>query len=131
MTIIIVHVLSSNPSCRPILKQVVIRALEDHPSVITPLLPAINVPGGPLLVTMEGHRDVVSCVTTALTRNAATGEYDMCILSASWDRTLKTWDLKSTGVIKTFDGHTDKVLSAALNSDVQCAASGSADKCVR
>ena len=91
----------------------------------------MNIPGGPLLITMEGHRDVVSSIATTLTKNVATGEYHMCILSASWDKTLKTWDLKSTGVMKTFDGHTGRVLSVALTSDAQYAVSGSADKTVR
>lgn len=103
-------------------------ALEDHCPVISPLHPSFNVPGGPLLVNMEGHRDVVSSIATALTRNQETGELQMCILSSSWDKTLKTWDIKSTGVMKTFDGHTDRVLSAALTSNAQYAASGSADR---
>jgi WD40 repeat protein len=82
---------------------------------------------------MEGHRDVVSCITTIMTSNQESGDHDseVCILSSSWDKTLKTWDLSSTGVMKTFDGHTDKVLSAALTSDAQYAVSGSADKTIR
>ena len=106
-------------------------ALEDHTPAITPLHSSINLPGGPLLVTMEGHRDVVSCITTIMTPNRESGEHEVCILSSSWDKTLKTWDLSSTGVMKTFDGHTDKVLSAALTSDAQYAVSGSADKTMR
>ena len=106
-------------------------ASEDYTPVITPLHPSFNLPGGPLLVTMEGHRDLVSCITTVLTINQESGEHELCILSSSWDKTLKTWDLNSTGVMKTFDGHTDKVLSAALTSDALYAVSGSADKTVR
>ena len=106
-------------------------ALEDFPPIITPLHPSFNLPGGPLLVTMEGHRDVVSCIATVMTRNRETGTHEVCILSSSWDRTLKTWDLNSTGVMKTFDGHTERVLSAALTCNAQYAASGSADKTVR
>ena len=106
-------------------------ALEDYTPSLTPLHPSINLPGGPLLVTMEGHRDLVSCITTVMTQNRECGEYEVCILSSSWDKTLKTWDLSSTGVMKTFDGHTDKVLSAALTGDAKYAVSGSADKTVR
>ena len=105
--------------------------MEDHPLALTPLHPSFSLPGGPLLAVMEGHRDVVSSIATALTRNKATGEHEVCVLSASWDKTLKTWDLKSTGVMKTFDGHTDRVLSVALTDDAQYAASGSADMSVR
>ena len=116
---------------RTIIKQLVVSALEDHPLALTPLHPSFSLPGGPLLAVMEGHRDVVSSIATTLTRNKATGEHEVCILSSSWDKTLKTWDLKSTGVMKTFDGHTDRVLSAALTNDAQYAASGSADMSVR
>lgn len=116
---------------RPVLKQLVLSALEDYTPTITPLRPSFNLPGGPLLVTMEGHRDVVSCITTVMTQSQESGEHEVCILSSSWDKTLKTWDLNSTGVMKTFDGHTDKVLSAALTNDAQHAVSGSADKTIR
>ena len=80
---------------------------------------------------MEGHRDTVSSTVTSLSKNAETGEHNLCILSSSWDKTLKTWDLKSTGVMKTFDGHTDKVLCVGLTTDALYAVSGSADKSVR
>ena len=116
---------------RSVLKQLIVAALEDHTPAITPLHPSINLPGGPLLVIMEGHRDVVSCITIIMTPNQESGELEVCILSSSWDKTLKTWDLSSTGVMKTFDGHTDKVLSAALTSDAEYAVSGSADKTMR
>ena len=106
-------------------------ALEDNTPAITPLHPSFNLPGGPLLVTMEGHRDVVSCISTVMTPNRESGELEVCILSSSWDKTLKTWDLGSTGVMKTFDGHTEGVLSAALTSDAQYAVSGSADNTIR
>ena len=106
-------------------------ALEDHTPAITPLHPSINLPGGPLLVIMEGHRDVVSCITTIMIPNRESEEHEVCILSSSWDKTLKTWDLSSTGVMKTFDRHTDKILSAALTSDAQYAVSGSTDKTMR
>ena len=82
-------------------------------------------------MTMEGHRDVISYIATVFSRDKETGKCEMCILSSSWDKTLKTWDLKSTGVMKTFDGHTDRVLSAALSGDAQYAVSGSDDKSVR
>ena len=116
---------------RPVLRQLVIAAVEDCTPILTPLHPSFNLPGGPLLVSMEGHRGTVSSITTVMTRSQETGEYKMCILSSSWDRTLKTWDLNSTGVMKTLDGHTDKVLSAALTSDAKYAVSGSADKTLR
>ena len=42
-----------------------------------------------------------------------------------------SWDLESTGVLKTFDGHTDRVLSVAMTADGVYAVSGSEDATVR
>lgn len=80
---------------------------------------------------MNGHRDTISSLAATSIKSEETGETGLCILSSSWDKTLKTWDLATTGVLKTFDGHTDKVLSVALTEDGLHAASGSADKTVR
>ena len=41
------------------------------------------------------------------------------MLTCSWDKSLKSWDLQTSGVLKTFDGHTDKVLSVAVTADTQ------------
>ena len=81
---------------------------------------------------MEGHRDLVSCIASTITRSSASEDgLSMTVISSSWDKTLKTWDIKSTGVLKTFDGHTDKVLTVALSEKGQYAVSGSADKTIR
>ncbi len=82
---------------------------------------------------MKGHRDAISCVAVAsppLTEETG-GEAGLCIVSSSWDKTLKSWDLTTTGVLKTFDGHTDKVFSVALTQDGLHALSGSADTTIR
>ena len=97
---------------------------------LTPLQPFLHIPGGPLLVSMEGHRNTVSCIASTILPTE-TGELSLCIVSSSWDGTLKSWDLDSTGVLKTFDGHTDKVVAIALTLDGQYAVSGSADATVR
>lgn len=123
-------------SSRPLLKKLVMSAMGDATPPLIPLQPFLNIPGGPLLVSMEGHRDTVSCVA-ATTITTATGGWNtteklsLCIVSSSYDGSLKSWDLETTGVLKTFDGHTDKVLSVALSSDGQYAVSGSADTTVR
>ena len=96
---------------------------------LTPLHPMNHIPGGPHLISMEGHRDVVSCVSTTLAESD--GGTSVIILTSSWDKTLKSWDLASTGVLKTFDGHSDRVLSVALSESGVYAASGGVDKSVR
>lgn len=109
-------------------------ALEDSQSLLTPLQPLQHLPGGPLLLTMKGHRDAISDVAAA---SLVVGEGEkrqdstLCLVSSSWDKTLKSWDLATTGVLKTFDGHTGRVLCVALTRDGQYAASGSEDTTVR
>ena len=125
------YVKSFGVDYRCVLKNMVIAALEDNRSLISALQPHFHIPGGPLLITMEGHRDVVSGIDTALLEDSRTGELSLVIVTSSWDKTLKSWDLKTTGVLKTFDGHTDKVLCVVLTTDGQYAVSGSADKTVR
>ena len=108
-----------------------IQALQDSQSPFYPLHPLVGVPGGPQLVAMEGHRDEVSCLATAATTTLNGAEPSLCILSASWDKTVRSWDLESTGVLKTFDGHSGRVLSVAVTSDALYAVSSSEDATVR
>lgn len=107
-----------------------LKSLEDTKPSFIPLQPFLHTPGNPLLATLRGHRDSVSAVATAMVKGLD-GKDALCIISASWDSTLKSWDLSSTGVLKTFNGHTDRVLSVALSSDGRYAISGSADTSVR
>ena len=113
------------------MKSIVLRALEDHCPKITPLHPLFHLPGGPLLVTMEGHRGLVTSLASTIVRHSADDSLSMIIITSSCDKTLKTWDIKSTGVVKTFDGHTDRAVSVALTENGRYALSGSADKTVR
>ncbi len=116
---------------RPNLKGILLRAFDDYCPAITPLHPLYHLPGGPLLVTMEGHRGLITSLASTVVRRSADNSLSMIVISSSEDKTLKSWDVKSTGVIKTFDGHTDKVLSVALTLNGRYAASGSADNTVR
>ena len=103
-------------------------ALMDSHSLLTPLQPLQHLPGGPLLVTMTGHRDTISDMAAT---SLGGDEAGLCLITSSWDKTLKSWDLMTTGVLKTFDGHTDRVLCVALTQDGKYAASGSADTTIR
>jgi WD40 repeat protein len=116
---------------RPILEHLIEAALEDSQSLLTPLLPLQHLPGGPLFLTMKGHRDAISAIATTSLMNKQTGQTSLCIVSSSWDKTLKSWDLNTTGVLKTFDGHTDKVLTVVLATDGQYMSSGCVDMTIR
>ena len=120
---------------RPILEQLVVSAVEDSQLLLIPFQPLQHLPGGPQLASMKGHRDPVSCVavtSSSLAKEADGSRKDsLCIVTSSWDKTLKSWDLTTMGVLKTFDGHTDQVLSVALTQNGLHAMSGSADMTVR
>jgi len=70
-----------------------------------------------------GHSDSVNCVTFS-----ADGRR---ILSGSWDRSLRLWDVESGECLQVFKGHTNSVKSLAFTSDGRRALSGSGDKPIR
>lgn len=85
-----------------------------------------------MLLSMAGHRGpITSIATTVTTENNHEQSPWLVILSASLDHTLRSWDWKGSGVLKTFDGHTDAVLSVAVTGDGCYAVSGGKDKTVR
>ena len=53
------------------------------------------------------------------------------LVSASYDKTVKLWDIQTGGIVKTFCGHTDTVHSASISADCTVIASGSHDRTVR
>ena len=52
-------------------------------------------------------------------------------LSASWDKTMRLWDLNTGSTTKHFVGHTGDVLSVCFSPDNRQSASGSRDKSIR
>ena len=117
---------------RPLLEKLVTAALEDiQAPLLMPFKALQHLPGGALLVTMKGHHNAISGVAVSSVEDRATGTMTLCIVTSSWDKTLKSWDLVTTGALKTFDGHTDRVMSVSMTTNGQYAASGSADMTVR
>ena len=53
------------------------------------------------------------------------------LLSGSWDRTVKLWDVATALLLQTFEGHTKPITSVAFAPDGRTALSGSWDKTVR
>ena len=53
------------------------------------------------------------------------------LVSASFDQTLKLWDVSSRTVIRTMEGHTGIVLSVAVSPDGTLIASGASDNSIR
>ncbi|CAO3676435.1 unnamed protein product [Umbelopsis vinacea] len=52
-------------------------------------------------------------------------------LSASWDKTLRLWDLNTGTTTRRFVGHTNDVLSVSFSSDNRQIVSGSRDKSIK
>jgi WD40 repeat protein len=52
-------------------------------------------------------------------------------LSASWDHTLKVWDLEQGTLLRTLEGHTDWVLAVVVMPDGRRAVSASGDKTLK
>ena len=72
---------------------------------------------------LEGHGNFIECI--ALSPSAD------WVLSSSWDKTLRLWNLKTGDVISKFVGHTGDVLCVALSPGGKVVASGSRDKTVK
>ncbi|CAN3361222.1 small ribosomal subunit protein RACK1 [Diutina catenulata] len=70
-----------------------------------------------------GHEHIVQDVTIS-----ADGAY---ALSASWDKTLRLWDLESGECTKRFVGHTGDVLSVSIAKNLRQIVSASRDKTVK
>ncbi len=71
----------------------------------------------------SGHTHFVQ--NLAITRD---GRYAM---SASADKTVRLWDLRTGKELHCFTGHTDDVLGVAISPDGKFGLSGSFDKTVR
>ena len=72
---------------------------------------------------LKGHNGFVSdCVISS------DGQY---ALSASWDKTLRLWDLNTGNTTKRFTGHTNDVLSVSFSADNRQIVSGSRDRTIK
>jgi len=72
---------------------------------------------------LTGHNQPVQDVVTS-----SDGQF---ALSASWDKTMRLWDLNVGGSVRNFSGHTSDVNSVAFSSDNRQIVSGSRDKTIR
>ena len=113
-------------------------ALEKEAPLLVPLSPMSVTSGGPFLISLAGHVGSVTSIAAMVTEGLGQakeqpgqGASSLVVVSASIDGSLRSWDVKTSGVLKTFDGHTDEVLSVALSNGGEYAASGGKDKTVR
>ena len=82
---------------------------------MVPLWPALTQADSPLVRTLKGHEGSVLAVV--LSRDAGT------LVSGSWDRTIKVWDLTSGRAPRTLRGGAGGVASLALSANGRILAS--------
>jgi WD40 repeat protein len=90
---------------------------------LRPLEPALHPPGTPLVRTLDGHSNPVNGV--AVTPDGRR------VISASWDKTLKVWDLHTGAVLRTLEGHSGLVLAVAVTPDGKRVISASSDNTLK
>jgi WD40 repeat protein len=90
---------------------------------LQPLTRSLTAPGGPLIRTVEGHRDAINAVAVTPDGRRA--------VSGSIDRTLRLWDLETGQTLRMLEGHTDSVRAVAVTPDGRHALSGSEDRTLR
>ena len=73
--------------------------------------------------TFEGHTDIVS--------NVAFRPNGVMLASASWDQTVRLWNVNTGRHLRTLTGHTSDVMSVVFSPDGQTLASASWDGTIR
>ena len=82
------------------------------------------------LDVITGIRTSVLCGHTSVIHSLAFSQDGTLLLSGSWDKTVRVWDVQTGGVIRTF-GHTDSSFPASISSDGAMVALGADDGTVR
>lgn len=72
---------------------------------------------------LEGHNATV--------QDIACSRDNESVVSASWDNTLRLWDIETAQTIRRFKGHENAVMSVAVSDDNRVILSGSMDKTIR
>ena len=108
----------------PTIAALVSDAREKAPApAILPCSFCLTQPGGPLIRTLTGHTGEVTAVVAAVAGSRA--------VSASWDATLKVWDIATGLELRTLVGHVGRVNGAAITRDGRTVLSASSDCTIR
>ncbi len=94
-----------------------------HWAWLRPVRASLTSVGGAEVRRMEGHTDWVYHVALHADGQRA--------VSASWDKTLRVWDLERGTCVTVLEGHTAAVIHVALHADGRRAVSASWDKTLR
>ncbi|MEK7396124.1 MAG: hypothetical protein AAB116_04210, partial [Candidatus Poribacteria bacterium] len=105
------------------IKDMLDNAKKIHKPWLRMLEQSLTPPGGSLIRTLEGHSSSVESV--AITSDGRK------VVSASWDSTLKVWDIETGDEIRTLKGHSSRVLSVAITPDGRKVVSASSDNTLK
>ncbi|PVU90964.1 hypothetical protein BB561_004637 [Smittium simulii] len=81
-----------------------------------------------LVKTLKGHSGPVTCV--APISNSGNSSQDF-VLTASWDKSIRLWDVSTTQLLGIYTGHSDFVKTIFVPKDSQYFFSGSSDKSIK
>jgi guanine nucleotide-binding protein subunit beta-2-like 1 protein len=101
---------------------VIISSSRDKTVMVWELTPSDDEPGY-ARKCLTGHNQAVQDVVTS-----SDGQF---ALSASWDKSMRLWDLNVGTSVRSFVGHTSDVNSVAFSADNRQIVSGSRDKTIR
>eukprot|EP00408_Alexandrium_pacificum_P004821 CAMPEP_0171236280 /NCGR_PEP_ID=MMETSP0790-20130122/42373_1 /TAXON_ID=2925 /ORGANISM="Alexandrium catenella, Strain OF101" /LENGTH=122 /DNA_ID=CAMNT_0011702603 /DNA_START=82 /DNA_END=447 /DNA_ORIENTATION=- len=87
----------------------VVSSSRDKKVMIWELTPEAESGVGYARRSLSGHSEPVACVVLS-----SDGQF---ALSASWDSTLRLWDLNTGACVRTFQGHGKDVNSVAFSGD--------------
>ena len=82
----------------------------------------LNTITGSQSAVLSGHIKQVTCVVFSSDGTS--------LVSGSYDKAIKLWDVQTGGVVKTFFGHTNLVMSVSISADCTTIASGSCDNTI-
>ncbi len=124
-----------NSPCRPHINALLTDTIINNRLRLTPLHSYSAHPSEHILLSLAGHLDAITCIDSTIT--SVQNDEDDCteervvIVSSSADGTLRGWDWRGSGVLKTFDGHSGAVLCVAVSKNGHYTASGGEDHTVR
>ena len=81
--------------------------------------------------SLEGHTNFVSCLAIAKRLEQSGEREELIVMSGSWDRSVRVWDVDSGRTIELLTGHTDWVTDVAVAKNGLHGLSSSADGTLR
>ena len=110
-------------------------SLDRSPSVLTSWkgLVAVGSSGSGDIITLDAITGICTSVLSGHSDSITSLDFSsdgMLLVSGSYDKTVKLWEIQTGGVIKTFHGHTYSVDSVSISPGDTMIASGSSDSTI-